>query len=229
MASILTDQTPTGSQGADSSVSLGTVFYVDSPVEIASIRYWKNNSTWNGETVNLGLWNPSGALVASRSRIQLVDDPVGWVSVDLAAPVELALLGDTNLYTVAYKTGGLDLGNYVFTVNGLVVGIDNPPFHTPDQAGRFDYGSVLQRPLNASNTNYFIDVITVPVVGGTMNVADQARINLLNALSLTEPQNLSNTDLMRLVLADVGQTLVTKTQASAATHLIRYMMSLRTS
>ncbi len=60
-----------------------------------------------------------------------------------------------------------------------------------------------------------------------ITLADQARLNLLAALSLSEPQNLSNVDLMRLLLEDPLQTLVTKTSASAATHLLRYEMSLR--
>lgn len=60
-----------------------------------------------------------------------------------------------------------------------------------------------------------------------LSIADQARANMLTALVLTEPQKLSNTDLMKLVMDAGGLGLITVTNASPATHLIRYMMSLR--
>ena len=59
------------------------------------------------------------------------------------------------------------------------------------------------------------------------SIADIARANMLTELIITEPQRDSNTDLMKRVIEDVGQTTVTVTDASAATHLLRYMMSLR--
>lgn len=66
---------------------------------------------------------------------------------------------------------------------------------------------------------------TVTVVAGS--IADQARANMLTALVLVEPQKLSNTDLMKQVVDAGGLGLVTVTSASPATHLERYMMSLR--
>jgi hypothetical protein len=60
-----------------------------------------------------------------------------------------------------------------------------------------------------------------------ISIDDEARKNMLTELGLVEPQNLSNTDLMRMVMVDVGQTTVTVTSASAATHLERYLMQLR--
>lgn len=59
------------------------------------------------------------------------------------------------------------------------------------------------------------------------SISDTARVNLLADRVLTEPQSLSNVDLMRLVLADVGQLLVTKTDATAAVHLWRYLRTVR--
>lgn len=59
------------------------------------------------------------------------------------------------------------------------------------------------------------------------SISDVARANMLTALTLVEPQALSNADLMKLVLEDPLQTLVTETDASVGTHLTRYMMSLR--
>jgi len=59
-------------------------------------------------------------------------------------------------------------------------------------------------------------------------IADQARINMLANRVLVEGVRGSNADLMALVLADGAQVLVPKTAASTGTHLLRYMMSLRT-
>lgn len=59
------------------------------------------------------------------------------------------------------------------------------------------------------------------------SIADTARANMLTELVLSEPQPLSNADLMALVMVDPGQTTVTVTDASIGTHLLRYLMSLR--
>lgn len=61
------------------------------------------------------------------------------------------------------------------------------------------------------------------------SISDEARINMLSTLTLTEPQLLSNVDLMTLVLNDPLQTLIVKTEATAAIHLERYLKSLRSS
>lgn len=42
-----------------------------------------------------------------------------------------------------------------------------------------------------------------------ITVADEARTNMLVELGITEPQRLSNVDLMSLVRVDPGQTTVT--------------------
>lgn len=59
------------------------------------------------------------------------------------------------------------------------------------------------------------------------SVSDTARANMLTALVLTEPQRLTNVDLMRLVIAGGGLSLVTVTDSTAAVHLERYLRSLR--
>ncbi len=63
------------------------------------------------------------------------------------------------------------------------------------------------------------------VMAGT--IADQARVNMLVNRSLVEGVRGTNADLMALVLLDGAQVLVPKTNASTGTHLLRYMMSLR--
>jgi hypothetical protein len=61
------------------------------------------------------------------------------------------------------------------------------------------------------------------------SISDRARTNMLTDRVLVEPQTLSNVDLMRLVLADGAQILVTKTDATAAVHLWRYLKTVRDS
>jgi len=58
-------------------------------------------------------------------------------------------------------------------------------------------------------------------------VSDTARANMLTALVLSNPQPLSNVDLMRQVIAAGGASIVTVSDASAAVHLERYLRSLR--
>lgn len=59
------------------------------------------------------------------------------------------------------------------------------------------------------------------------SISDTARANMLAVLVLTDPQQLSNVDLMRLVIASGGLALITVTDATAAVHLERYLRSLR--
>lgn len=88
--------------------------------------------------------------------------------------------------------------------------------------------SIIQLTLVTTLSTIYSPVI----VGGggivpTGSIADQARTLMLANRSLTEPRRETNPDLMGLVLADGTQTLVTKTDATTAIHLMRYMMSLR--
>lgn len=78
-------------------------------------------------------------------------------------------------------------------------------------------------------TAHIVGLIGTTVAGGSVSasISDEARTNMLAQLAQAEPQNKSNADLMREVLAFGGQTLITATQASAATHLERYLVTLR--
>lgn len=59
------------------------------------------------------------------------------------------------------------------------------------------------------------------------SIADTARANLLAALSLTPPQQLSNVDLMAKLRNQPGQTTWTFTSASDADNYWLYLESLR--
>lgn len=89
-------------------------------------------------------------------------------------------------------------------------------------------------PLTAvsSNSNkqiaHVVSLIGTTVAGGSMaTISDQARINMLTELALVEPQLLSNVDLMRGVVAKVGQLLVPITNKTYAGHYYDYLLVLR--
>jgi hypothetical protein len=88
--------------------------------------------------------------------------------------------------------------------------------------------------LTASTTTSDKRVAHVIALVGTssmaiQSIADEARANMLADRGLVEPQLLSGADLMKLVLDDGLQTLVTKTDASIGTHYERYLITLRNS
>lgn len=77
-------------------------------------------------------------------------------------------------------------------------------------------------------TAHVVALIGTTVAGGSMvSISDEARTNMLSNRALAEPQLLSNVDLMRLVLADAGQVLVPKTNATVAEHYNRYLITMR--
>lgn len=83
--------------------------------------------------------------------------------------------------------------------------------------------------LQASSTVYAPTITGGGAVEVAESISNIARTNMLVDRGLTEPQSLSNVDLMRLVLADGAQTLVTETEATAAVHLWQYLRLVRDS
>jgi hypothetical protein len=166
------------------------------------------------------------------TEVTFVLSGLGWQTAEFAEPVEL---NPAVRHKVVYHVPD----HFTVTAGFWTADIVNGPLRAYSNAnatsaqGSFSTGAITTFPSSGGNEgNYWIDVTIVdvlpPVPGsGAMSVSDQARANLLVALGLTEPQLMSNVDLMRLLLEDAGQTLVTKTSASAATHLLRYLMELR--
>lgn len=87
-------------------------------------------------------------------------------------------------------------------------------------------GSVSVENASGSGTAYGVTIST-GLAGLMGSISDKARQNMLAQLGISDPQPKSNTDLMREVMVFPGQTLVTVTNASVASHLVRYMMTLR--
>lgn len=63
--------------------------------------------------------------------------------------------------------------------------------------------------------------------GPSMSISDEARTNMLAELVQSDPQLKSNADLMREVLEDPLQTIITETDATAGVHLWRYLKELK--
>lgn len=153
---------PAGVAGSDSTVVLGEVFYLESPQTVLGIRYYCADATWDGYPITVALYDPSGSLLATGSRVQQGSDPVGMISV-LFPMQTLALLGPGNLYTVAFMTGGSDLGHYTYTLDFFDTQYVNGPYTVPAGGGRFRYviGGVLDIPDHGTNSSYFVDLVSL--------------------------------------------------------------------
>jgi hypothetical protein len=89
-------------------------------------------------------------------------------------------------------------------------------------------------PTTAFNsTFYWINVIVtdvdpnIPV--GSLSIADEARSLMLDALGLSEPRRESNVDLMRLVIAAGGLSLIIPNDKTAAVQYWDYLRTVRNS
>jgi hypothetical protein len=154
---------------------------------------------------------------------------LGWQEALFAEPVELSPdvrhkvvyhVPDHFTVTAGYWTND--------AVNGPLTAYSD--VNATVAQGSFSTGVITTFPTGDGNGgNYWIDVTIVDVLPGSgfMSISDQARVNLLSALSLSEPQAFTNVDLMRLLLETPGQTLVTATSASAAVHYWTYLKNLR--
>lgn len=227
----------------DDPVNLGTEFYVTQQAWAVSLHIWRFNTTMSG-TVLGRIWIASGASAGTAlagTDVTFNLSGTGWLTADLDAPVELTPLVRYRVSMLA-PSGYTGTGSYWTSgagSSGITSGIIIAPSSGPggDQSGKqgsFEYDSVRAYPDSTfQGGNYWVDVTVSDVfptpVGENMSIADTARANLLTELGLTVSQGAvySNVDLMRLLLEDPDQELVTETGASAAVQLVRYMMSLR--
>lgn len=86
---------------------------------------------------------------------------------------------------------------------------------------------LLTIPLLSVPSAIYNPLVSGGVVMAVGTISDKARDNMIADRVLSEPVKLTNPDLMKLVLDDPSQVLVTKTLASAGNQLVRYMMGLR--
>jgi hypothetical protein len=97
------------------------------------------------------------------------------------------------------------------------------------QAVQGSTGSITSTSTNSDKrTAHLIALIGTTVVNNSsQSISDRARSNMLTNRGLSDPQTLSNVDLMSLVLADGAQTLIPKTDATTGEHYDRYLITVR--
>ncbi len=140
-------------------------------------------------------------------------------------------------------------GRYSATANYYSSGagsepVTNGPLRIPDSdtANGADQNSFIanatpQYPSGSFNANkYWIDVTLTdvdpsipPAPVGPMSIADEARVLMLDALTLDEPRQETNVDLMRLVIAAGGLGLITPNDKTAAVQYWNYLKTVRDS
>lgn len=227
--------------GSDGPYNLATQFRLSVPAWLKAIRFWRG--TTNIVAPILGrVWAVTGSLTGDpvpNTDVSFTLSGTGWQSAPTPLFPKLSAGQD---YRVAIATGAFYTGTARYWLDGPGLGgitsgiINAPDTITSGNQGTFISQSGYAYPNQTfQGGNYWVDVIvsdtdpTPAPVGGNMSIADIARTNMIAQLGLTDAQArvLSNADLMAKVLVFPGQTLVTKTDASVGTHLLRYMMSLR--
>jgi uncharacterized protein DUF4082/Big-like domain-containing protein/centrosomal CEP192-like protein/carboxypeptidase family protein/ASPM-SPD-2-Hydin domain-containing protein len=163
------------------SVELGVKFRADSDGYITGVRFYK--SAANGGTHIGNLWNSSGSLLATAQFTE--ETGAGWQQVTFASPVPITA-GTT--YVSSYFTS---VGHYAFDLNFFSTsGGDNPPLHAladgvDGSNGVFSYGSTSSFPASSYGaTNYWVDVIYVPVSSATPTITATSPANATGGVSI---------------------------------------------
>lgn len=224
---------------ADGPYNLSTQFRPSANAWLKAIRFWRGTTNIVGPILGR-LWRVTGPGTGDpvpNTDVTFSLSGVGW---QLAATPLFPQLTPGQDYRVAITVPSnySATGGY-WTSGPGAGGITNALFTAPDSPGAGGQGQFVQNPAYTypnqtfGGGNYWVDIVLSDVlplpVGGNMSISDTARINMIAQLGLTDPQArvLTNVDLMKRVLEFGGQTLVTKTDATAAIHLERYLRSLK--
>lgn len=168
----------------------------------------------------------SSSTIFAPKIIQIISSPLLATSSTIHSPAVSP--GPANVQVPVINNPGTVQQPLVINQGSITVGVLNTSstVHMPGLVNLLSFIGLLV--LNTSSL-----VLNPSISGGGSppamagSIADIARTNMLADRALTPPRPETNADLMRLVLADGAQVLVPKTEASTATHLLRYMMSLR--
>jgi len=140
--------TPTTVTVNDSgNVELGVKFSADVNGQVSGIRFYKgpeNTGTHTGT-----LWTSAGELLATATFTG--ESSTGWQTVTFSSPVSV-IAGVT--YVASYRA---PVGRYAADSGGLSTPIDSGPLHTQAGGAVYTYGPGF--PSNASNANYWVDVV----------------------------------------------------------------------
>lgn len=170
---IFTTQTPaiTDSQASEGAagITVGTAWYTDLPGAVYGIRFYLGNRNYDGRPVTVGLYDGmTNALLAQQTYTVTSSDPIGFVTVSLAAPT---IVKRQYPYVVAayFQADNSPDGksHYAYTDNFFGTQLDSVPLHAykDDQIltrynGLTATGSALTNPTNNANgTCFFIDPV----------------------------------------------------------------------
>jgi hypothetical protein len=146
-----------------SAIELGVKFRTDVPGTITGIKFYKGSTNTGTHVGNL--WDSTGTLLASATFTS--ETASGWQTVTFSTPVAISA---NTTYVASYHT---NVGHY--SDNGgyfTTTGVDNGPLHAlaagvSGPNGVYAYGTTSKFPTSSYNsTNYWVDVIFAPAVGG---------------------------------------------------------------
>jgi len=148
-----TDQNPTNASATDNSaVELGLGFTSDVAGQVTGIRFYKSLPNKGPHTGSL--WSPTGTRLATGTFAS--ETASGWQTLMFTTPI--AIEANTT-YVVSYHTA---VGHYAYDENFFTAAYDNPPLHTPANAGVYLYGTGGFPNQTYRATNYWVDVIFLP-------------------------------------------------------------------
>lgn len=232
---------PTEAFPDDSAYTFGIEFRVNDACSLKGMRFYQPET--NGNTVDryatvYQVGNPA-SLVTPKIFGAIVP---GWNEVEFDVPVELTV--DTNYYgCVTYLQG-----RYAVTADFFSTGDGAPsrvvgPVELLDVVdasnGQLAIGVVMEGtpvyPNINTDNHYWIDVIVSVENGGpevlpmedNETISDYARRLMLNELGATSPDERTNADLMRDILADEDQTFFDAQNRSPGNALDAFYIQLR--
>jgi len=162
-----------GASSADSPVTLGTEFYVTSPVWLLAIRFWRADTGITGAVAGR-VWkatNSTSGTAVSGADAAFSLSGTGWQRANVAVPVPLL---PSNKYKAScfFPSGYSATGAY-WASGGGASDIVNGPLVAPnksnsvggDTQGCFGYGASITYPANGSGSGacYWVDVVVTDV------------------------------------------------------------------
>jgi len=162
-----------GASSPDTPVTLGTEFYVTSPVWLLAIRFWRADTAITGAVAGR-VWratNATSGTAVSGSDVAFTLSGTGFQRANVASPVPLL---PSNKYkaTCFFPSGYSATASY-WASGGGASDIVNGPLVAPnksnsvggDTQGCFGYGASITYPANGSGSGacYWVDVVVTDV------------------------------------------------------------------
>ena len=149
---------PSADGHGSSSYELGVKVTVDQPMLLSSIRFYKDVRETGVHTGNV--WTTSGLKLATVTFSN--ETASGWQTQNLATPLQLQ---PGPVYVISVNINAF----YVATTSGLATQVSSGQLHSVADGSNGVFGSAAGVFPNSSykSTNYFVDLLVVPVVGAS--------------------------------------------------------------